>query len=93
MHHSGDPEDFILLVSFRYRSEGMQGDVYGTRIEVTYVDTTSEYTVARDSSEHVEARLLRRPGGPNITVMWDDSSLKSWQAPSEVSSTKSRRRK
>lgn len=71
-HRSGDPENFALPVSSRYTLDSLQGDVYGTRIEMTCSDATNDYVVARGSLEDVETRFVSRPGGPNITVIWDD---------------------
>ncbi|KAI9155753.1 hypothetical protein HJFPF1_08342 [Paramyrothecium foliicola] len=79
-HRSGDPVTFALPASSRYRLDSLQGDVYGTRIQVTCEDATDDHTVARGSSEDVETRFVSRSAGPNITIMWDGDFGKTYRS-------------
>ncbi|KAH6670259.1 hypothetical protein F5X68DRAFT_265018 [Plectosphaerella plurivora] len=79
-HRTGNPVGFDLPHRLVYTLDSLQGDVYGTTIEVTCIDTTDEYVVAKGSMEDVEIRFVSKPGGPNITVMWDAGFGKTFRS-------------
>ncbi|KAL8925834.1 MAG: hypothetical protein Q9208_003331 [Pyrenodesmia sp. 3 TL-2023] len=69
LQYSGYTEGFNIPAQFEFNE--LSAIAYGTQVNASCQDTTSEYTVSAREVEQVTLIYAGKPGGPNITLLGD----------------------